>query len=58
MFVLSADGSEAIRRSVSLGRRNARYIEVLDGLEEGEEVITSPYSSFREMDRLSLSADD
>jgi hypothetical protein len=24
-------------------------------LEEGEEVITSPYSSFREMDRLKLS---
>ena len=58
MFVLSPDGSEAVRRSVSLGRRNARYIEVLDGLEEGEEVITSPYSSFREMDRLSLSAND
>ena len=54
MFVLNPDGTEAVRRSVSLGRRNARFIEVLDGLEAGEEVITSPYSSFREMDRLSL----
>jgi len=57
MFVVSPDGTEAIRRNVVLGRRNARYIEVLEGLEAGEEVITSPYSSFREMDRLSLSAD-
>jgi HlyD family secretion protein len=55
MFVVSQDGSEAIKRPVVLGRRNARYIEVLEGLEAGEEVITSPYSSYREMDRLSLS---
>jgi HlyD family secretion protein len=57
MFVVSADGTEAIKRNVRLGRRNSRYIEVLEGLEEGEEVITSPYSSFKEMDRLRLSAD-
>ena len=56
LFVVNADGSEAVRRSVRLGRRNARYIEVLDGLEPGERVIVSPYSSFKEMDRLSFSA--
>ena len=33
-------------------------VEVLDGLEIGEEVVTSPYSSFKEMDRLALSSDD
>jgi HlyD family secretion protein len=54
MFVVSDDGSEAVRRSVRLGRRNSRNIEVLDGLEVGEEVVTSPYSSFKEMDRLRL----
>jgi HlyD family secretion protein len=57
MFVVTDDGTEAVRRNVRLGRRNSRYIEVLEGLEAGEEVITSPYSSFREMDRLKLSAD-
>jgi len=57
MFVVNDTGSEAVRRSVKLGRRNARYIEVLDGLEEGEEVVVSPYSSFKEMDRLNLSSD-
>lgn len=55
LFVVSPDGSEAIRRTVVLGRRNTDFIEVLDGLEKGEAVITSPYSSYAGMDRLALS---
>jgi len=47
-------GSEAIKRSVKLGRRNTEFIEVLDGLEPGEKVITSPYTSYVGMDRLTL----
>ena len=54
IFVVSADGSEAIRRSVRMGRRNDEFIEVLDGLEPGERVITSPYTSYIDMDRLAL----
>lgn len=57
MFVVSADGSEAVKRNVRLGRRNSRFIEVLEGLEKGEEVVTSPYSSFKEMDRLKLTGE-
>jgi HlyD family secretion protein len=57
VFVVSPDGSEAIKRSVRLGRRNQNFIEVLDGLEPGESVITSPYTSFVGMDRLSLNDD-
>ena len=57
MFVVSEDGSDAFKRKVRLGRRNPRFIEVLDGLELGEEVVTSPYSSFKEMDRLRLTAE-
>jgi HlyD family secretion protein len=57
MFVVDSTGSEAVKRNVRLGRRNARYIEVLDGLEAGERVVVSPYSSFKEMDRLSFSSD-
>ncbi len=57
VFVVAPDGSEAIRRTVRLGRRNTDYIEVLDGLEPGERVITSPYTSFTGMDRLVLNAD-
>jgi HlyD family secretion protein len=54
IFVVSPDGSEAVRRSVRLGRRNVDYIEVLDGLDPGERVITSPYTSYTDMDRLAL----
>lgn len=54
VFVVSPDGGEAIKRTVRLGRRNQNFIEVLDGLEPGEQVITSPYTSFVGMDRLSL----
>ena len=56
VFVVSPDGSEAVRRSVRLGRRNTEFIEVLDGLEPGERVITSPYTSFTDMDRLAIDA--
>jgi HlyD family secretion protein len=55
IFVVTPDGDRAVRRAVRLGRRNTRYIEVIDGLQEGEQVITSPYSGFREMDQLVLS---
>lgn len=58
IFVVSPDGDEAIRRAVKLGRRNSRYIEVLEGLEEDERVVTSPYSGFRDMDRLVLNQSD
>ena len=36
IFVVSADGTEAVKRNVRLGRRNTEFIEVLDGLEPGE----------------------
>jgi HlyD family secretion protein len=54
IFVVTADGKQAVKRNVTLGRRNSRYIEVVDGLEAGERVVTSPYTSFRDMDRLTL----
>jgi HlyD family secretion protein len=54
LFVVTPDGDEAIRRTVRLGRRNAQFIEVLEGLEVGETVLTSPYGDFLEMDRLRL----
>ncbi len=54
VFVVSPDQSEAVRRSVRLGRRNTDFIEVLDGLEAGERVVTSPYTSYVDMDRLTL----
>jgi len=54
IFVVSPDGTEAVKRPVRLGRRNIDFIEVLDGLEAGEKVVTSPYTSYTGMDRLKL----
>jgi HlyD family secretion protein len=55
LFVVNQQGTEAIKRSVRLGRRNSRYIEVLEGLEVGEKVVTSPYTSYQDLQRLNLS---
>ncbi len=57
IFVVAPGGAEAVRRSVRLGRRNSDFIEVLDGLEPGEQVITSPYTSYAGMDRLVLDSE-
>ncbi len=54
IFVVNSDGTQATRRPVKLGRRNSRYIEVLDGLAEGERVVTSPYNGYQEMQILNL----
>jgi HlyD family secretion protein len=54
VFVVTPDGDQAIKREVRLGRRNAEFIEVLDGLEPGERVLTSPYTGFADKDRLDL----
>ena len=55
VFVVAPDGDSAVKRQVRLGRRNADFIEVLEGLDPGERVITSPYTGFAERDRLDLS---
>ena len=55
VFVVAPDGRSAIKRNVRLGRRNDAAIEVLEGLDPGERVITSPYTGFADKDRLDLS---
>jgi HlyD family secretion protein len=57
VFVVSADGDVAEKRQVRLGRRNGQYIEVLDGLQPGERVITSPYTGLTDKDRLDIDAE-
>ena len=56
VFVVAPDGGSAVKRQVRLGRRNSEFIEVLDGLDPGERVITSPYTGFAERDRLDLTS--
>lgn len=45
-FVLDADGRHARRRALQLGRRADGVIEVLGGLQPGEQVVVSPYRAF------------
>lgn len=54
IFVVTPDGGSAVKRQVRLGRRNAEFIEVLDGLEAGEKVLTSPYTGYTDKTRLDL----
>ena len=54
IYVLDPTGDFAVRRQIRLGRQNSQYFEVLEGLEEGETVITSMYDNFGDMERLVL----
>ena len=54
-FVLAPGSRTANRRAVQLGRRNLEQVEVLQGLEPGERLITSSYESFKNADRIDLS---
>lgn len=54
VYVLSEDGSRAVKREIKTGRRNPRYYEVTEGLRPGERVITSDYEAFGECDELIL----
>lgn len=54
VFALNDSENVAQRRVIRVGRRNSRYIEVLDGLEEGDKVIVSSYSAYLDADRLNL----
>ena len=46
VYVVSPDGSQAVKREIRIGRQNPQYYEVLEGLEAGEKVIVSGYDNF------------
>jgi len=52
IFVVNSSGSEAVKKSISLGRQNPDYFEVLSGLSPGDKVVTSSYDNFGEVDKL------
>ncbi len=54
IFVVSPDGKTAYRRPVKIGRQNPRYYEVLEGLDDGEQVITSSYETYGDNQVLQL----
>jgi HlyD family secretion protein len=46
VYVMDATGKKAVKRNITLGRRNPEFFEVLDGLKPGEKVITSSYENY------------
>jgi HlyD family secretion protein len=54
LFKLDAEGKEAQRVPVSLGRESVNNIEVVDGLKVGDQVILSDMSSQDAYNRIRL----
>jgi HlyD family secretion protein len=53
-YVLDKSGTEAVKRLITLGRQNPQMMEVLAGLAPGDQVVTSSYDSFGDVDKLVL----
>ncbi len=56
IFVLDKSGEKAYRRNIRIGRQNPQHYEVLEGLEPGEQVITSGYEAFKDNEILILTS--
>jgi HlyD family secretion protein len=54
MFVVASDGRSAERRQIKAGRRTSEQLEILSGLNVGEQVITSDYTGLDKFDRIVL----
>ena len=54
IYVVDRRANVAIKRNIKIGRQNPNFYEVLEGLEAGEEVITSGYETFGQADKLIL----
>lgn len=54
IFVVTPDGSKAIKRKITIGRQNPNYYEVISGLEAGEKIITSSYDIYGDVEELIL----
>jgi HlyD family secretion protein len=54
IFVVDESGKFAVKRNIRLGLQNAQMFEVIEGLQEGEKVITSSYDNYGDVERLIL----
>lgn len=55
IFKVTKDGAKAYKVNIQLGNQNTEYYEVLQGLEQGDKVITSSYENYGDMQELILS---
>jgi hypothetical protein len=54
LFKITEDGEHAVRTTVRLGLGSVNLIEVIEGLEEGDEVVLSDMSRWDAVDRVRL----
>jgi len=54
LFKVDADGKEAVRVPVKVGRASVNEIQVIEGLKEGDTVILSDMSRYDNVDRVRL----
>lgn len=53
LFVRTSDG-ELVKRKIQLGDSNFEYVEVVSGLQEGDEVVINDMSSYKNKTKLKL----
>jgi len=54
VYVVDKGGKRAVKRNIVLGSKNPMFYEVLEGLQPGEQVITSSYENFGNKDVLAF----
>ena len=52
-FVLDSE-NKAVKRTIKIGRENPFYYEVLEGLQEGDKIITSSYDDFKKVEEINI----
>ncbi len=53
VFVLDS-AKKAVKRTIKIGRENPFYYEILDGLKAGDQIITSSYDDFKEVEEINI----
>jgi HlyD family secretion protein len=51
-FVVDPDGKSASKRMIRIGQQNPEYYEIVDGLLDGEKVVSSGYGTFGNAEKL------
>lgn len=54
VYVIEPGTGKAYKKDIKVGRQNPNYYEVIEGLQNGEIVITSSYENFGDKDELVL----
>jgi HlyD family secretion protein len=52
IFKIAKDGNKAYRTEIRIGRQNPDFYEVLDGLQQGDRVVTNSYENYGDVQEL------